>query len=304
MRVLGHVHTFNDEEVIDTSIAALLAQTYPIEEILLVDNASTDGTLRRPFPPKVTIVRHQENLGTSGTVVTGFKYALANNFDWIWILDADSTPRRDALEHLIKLYQSFPSEVQARTRMLSSLPRDAQTNASQHGIVFTRRGVREVNPDAEYYECDSNMWTGTLFKVAAIKEIGLPNPDFVLDWGDIEYGYQGSRRGYKGFIHQSSVLLHNLHPRETLRYVRFGPRSIKVFASPPIRFYYTWRNTTYFWLYEFHERNFFRIFLPHFFMFTRWLIKVVIFLKTPGPVLRACVRGFWDGLRGNLHKRF
>lgn len=306
MKILGYIHTFNDEEVIDGTMTALLEQTYPIQEILLVDNASTDGTLMRCFPDKVTIIRHEENMGTSGAVITGFKYALAKSFDWIWVLDADSTPRKDALEQLINLYQSFPPDLQAETRMLSSLPFDAKTNSPQHGIVFTPKGVQEVVPDpsATYYECHSNMWTGSLFKMEAVREIGLPDPDFVLDWGDIEYGYKGMQCGYRGFIHQSSVLVHNLHPKDTLRYVRFGKRSVKIFSSPPVRFYYMWRNTTYFWLYEFHNRNFFRLFLPHSFMFTRWLIKAVIFIEKPAPVVKACVHGFWDGIFKRLDRRY
>ncbi len=78
MKILGHIHTFNDEEVIDLSLQALLDQTYPLDEIVLVDNASTDGTLQRNFPSKVTIIRHTENLGTSGAVATGLQYGIAN----------------------------------------------------------------------------------------------------------------------------------------------------------------------------------------------------------------------------------
>lgn len=109
MRILGHIHTFNDEEVIDGTLAALLEQTYPLEEIILVDNASTDATLKRSFPDKVTIIRHEKNLGTSGTVITGFKYALSKNFDWIWVFDADSVPQKDALEEASILDNERPS---------------------------------------------------------------------------------------------------------------------------------------------------------------------------------------------------
>jgi glycosyltransferase involved in cell wall biosynthesis len=45
VRIVGHIHTFNDEEVIDRSLHALLRQTCPVDEIILVDNGSTDGTL-------------------------------------------------------------------------------------------------------------------------------------------------------------------------------------------------------------------------------------------------------------------
>ena len=160
MRVLAHIHAFNDEEEIDETVAAILLQTFPIPEILIVDNASTDGTLKRQFPENVTIIRHEENLGTSGTVYTGFKYAQSKNYDWVWVFDADCVPEKNALEKLIQLYQSFPSDLKNKTRMLSSLPIDAKTGFPHHGINFTPYGTKEIIPENEttYYECDANMW--------------------------------------------------------------------------------------------------------------------------------------------------
>ena len=83
MKILGHIHTFNDDDVIDRTVNRLMNQTHPLDKIIIVDNDSKDDTLNRTFPEKVTIIRHEENLGTSGTVHTGFKYALEKGYDWI-----------------------------------------------------------------------------------------------------------------------------------------------------------------------------------------------------------------------------
>jgi len=48
MRVLAHIHTFNDADIIDRTIESVQRQTRPVDGILVVDNASTDGTLDRP----------------------------------------------------------------------------------------------------------------------------------------------------------------------------------------------------------------------------------------------------------------
>src|ERR1044071_4046672 len=114
MRILGHIHTFNDAEVIEQTVAALRGQTVPLAAILVVDNASTDDTLNRIVSEPVTIIRNLKNLGTSGAVVLGFEYALANEFDWVWLFDADSVPEPDALENLLNAFHSFsPGERQS-----------------------------------------------------------------------------------------------------------------------------------------------------------------------------------------------
>ena len=47
VRVLAHIHTFNDADIIDRTIEALLRQSRPVDGILVVDNASSDATLDR-----------------------------------------------------------------------------------------------------------------------------------------------------------------------------------------------------------------------------------------------------------------
>jgi GT2 family glycosyltransferase len=293
MKVLGHIHTFNDESVIDHSLQALLDQTYPLEEILLVDNGSTDGTLNRAFPKKVSMIRHLENRGTSGAVVTGMGYAIKTGYDWIWIFDADSAPRRDGLEKLLELYQSFPSELQASTWLLASLPMDAATGEPRYGARFpSGRGMRdEPKLNQEAYECDITIWTGCLYKLAAVQRVGLPRADYVLDWGEFEYAYRGKRGGYRTFMHPNSIVDHNIGGQPS------------VIGFPPIRLYYYSRNLLYFWFYEYYQGNIFR-FLTQPPSAVRLIIKVLLTSRRSWLDVLACLRGVWDGLCKNMHHRY
>ena len=97
MKILGQICTFNFEDTIERSVGALLAQTRPLDEILIVDNDSTDGTLDRTFPHRVRVIRHDENLGTSGASATALRYGIEHGDDWVWIFDGDSAlSTRDA----------------------------------------------------------------------------------------------------------------------------------------------------------------------------------------------------------------
>ena len=108
MRVLAHIHTFNDAEIIERALEAITRQTRQPDAIIIVDNASIDGTLDRGFPKQVTVVRHPENRGTSGAIRTGFAHALEHKFDWVWIFDADSLPEPNALENLLEFFEHQP----------------------------------------------------------------------------------------------------------------------------------------------------------------------------------------------------
>ena len=314
MKILGHIHTFNDEEVIDRSLQALLNQTYPVEEIVLVDNASTDGTLRRTFPDKVTVVQNPQNLGTSGAVIQGMKYALEKHYDWIYLLDADSLPHEDALQQLVDLYHNFPTDQQTQIWLLSSLPCQAPGQEPRHGIVFSPRGCEMSKPSAKqpFYECDATIWSGSLYKLSAVHTVGLPNADYVLDWGEYEYGYLGKQYGYRSFMHQNSVLEHSVGDVESpVSTYHFGSYSLRIkkLQLPPIRLYYIFRNSIYFWFYVYYKSNIFRYLRqssqsPNLVCLAKYFVRVLLLSTNRRPELWACLRGTWDGLCKNMHHRY
>ncbi|MGH6842439.1 MAG: glycosyltransferase [Methylocella sp.] len=307
MRILAHIHTFNDADIIDRTIGAVRRQTHPVDGILVVDNASTDGTLERPSLKKAAILRHQGNVGTSGAVITGFRYAIEQDYDWIWVFDADSTPDPDALEKLLRLYDELPKTVRDVTAFLACLPRDHRDGHPHHGQVFARHGIEIVTPPSEegHYAINIAIWSGSLYRVAAIRRIGLPNPDYVLDWGETEYAYHVMKAGYKAFMHQDAVLRHNIRGAPSLKKKKFkyGPAKIVFFEFPAIRCYYMCRNAFYFVLYDAVEARF-RLLSVY---GVQMCLLAGTFLLRPlthGKQIRACLRGIWHGLTGNIAARY
>jgi glycosyltransferase involved in cell wall biosynthesis len=71
VRILVQVHTWNDADVIGALLDAIQRQNFAVTEILIVDNASTDGTAELAYPSNVRVIRHRSNLGTSGSVAVG-----------------------------------------------------------------------------------------------------------------------------------------------------------------------------------------------------------------------------------------
>jgi GT2 family glycosyltransferase len=307
MRVLAHIHTFNDVDIIDRTIEAVLRQTHPVDGILVVDNASTDATLERPSLKNVTVLRHQENVGTSGAVVTGFRYALEQDYDWIWILDADSLVLPDALEKLFDLYTRLPGTVRDEAAFLACLPRNQGDGRPYHGAVFTRKGLTVVRPGPEerHYLCHISIWSGCLYRLAAVRQIGLPDPNYVLDWGEFEYGNRVMQAGYKGFINQESILQHNIRGAPSLNPVdvKLGFATTTAYEFPPIRCYYMCRNMLYFVLYDVAQG---RLGLGRRVVWSVFKLTVNFLLRPrnhKGQIL-ACFRGIWHGITGNIVARY
>lgn len=308
MKILGYIHSYNDEDIIDLSLEAVLSQTHPLERLLLVDNGSTDRTLQRNFPPHVTVLRHCKNLGTSCAVKTGLQFAMAERYPWVWVLDADSIPRRDALQKLVQLYESFDHEAKRHIGVLSSIQLLYTSTHFLQGRCVTRVGMRlpEVDLSQPYYECDCTIWSGSLINLQAVDAVGFPRcggeywEDLSLDYGDVEFTYRIKRAGYKVLVHRFSIIDHPLGRSHEARI--FG-RTVINTNHPPDRRYLFSRNMVYFWLYIHPDR---KVVPASLYLVIRLLInilKILLMERKPLPKILACLRGAWHGLTQNMHRQ-
>ena len=81
------IPTYQRAQVVERAIASVRRQSRPADEIVVVDDGSTDGTaerLRESFPD-VTVLT-QENLGVSAARNHGIRKSVS---DWIAFLDSD-----------------------------------------------------------------------------------------------------------------------------------------------------------------------------------------------------------------------
>ncbi len=308
MRVLAHIHTMNDAGLIEQAMAGLLGQTRPPDAILIVDNASTDGTFDRTFPDGVTIVRNSENLGTSGAIRIGFAHALQHKFDWTWVFDADSVPEPDALKNLLAFFERLSPSEQERVCFLACRLVNAEGEVRHAPVVFAGSSVRHppIEPDAEHTECDYFTWTGSLFRMPAVARIGLPSEDYVLDVAEVEYGYRARQLGLTSYViygattHQDVGRSPGILVSKTLS---IGRWNVAFREAAPIRVYYATRNYLYFWLYQCQPRK------------PRGVLRaLVVSLLSPigfalrpvshRPQLIATLRGLWDGLTAQMGRRY
>ncbi len=227
MRVLVHIHTFNDGSVISNLLEALRRQTCPADAIVIIDNASTDDTLDRDFPDHATIIRNSENTGSCGAVHIGLAYALEHRFDWTWVFDADSVPEPDALANLLAFYDGLAPEDQERVYYLASNMMSAPGVPQDQPMVFTESGVDfvPVEPAAPAVRIDFYKWSGALFRMPAVSKIGLPSADYFIDFGEIEYGYRAWKLGFRGYLVTNAAVHQDVGrlPGVVNRTACFGP---------------------------------------------------------------------------------
>ena len=120
---------YNPARFLPRQIEALLRQTRPLQEIVVVDNASSDDTceLLAERYPQVTVLKMSENLGMGGALAAGLAYAaLEKQHDWVWTFDGDSMPDDRALQALLEGADSL-GNAGTKIGMVAPLPVHAES---------------------------------------------------------------------------------------------------------------------------------------------------------------------------------
>jgi glycosyltransferase involved in cell wall biosynthesis len=142
----------NDEAYLDEALRSILGQTRPPEQVVVVDDGSTDASadIARKHLPHI-ILLSQANQGISGARNTGIAAATG---DVIAFLDADDVWPADSLQRRLDILEADPEvdavyglveqfispEVDAASRARMHLP-EGRTAARFAGAVLVRRRV-------------------------------------------------------------------------------------------------------------------------------------------------------------------
>ena len=124
------IPTHNRLESLCTAIDSVLAQTYPIHELIVVDDGSTDGSAGHLIQhyPSIKLIQ-QSNHGVSHARNRGIEQA---NGDWIALLDSDD--------------RWFPNKISTQIEMLATKPEIRLCHCDEHWI----RNGKRVNPKRKH----------------------------------------------------------------------------------------------------------------------------------------------------------
>jgi rhamnopyranosyl-N-acetylglucosaminyl-diphospho-decaprenol beta-1,3/1,4-galactofuranosyltransferase len=289
---------YNAVTVLPRQIDALLRQTRPLREIVVVDNASTDGTaaMLAERYPQVTLLRMSENLGQAGGWSAGLSYAaLQKRHDWIWTFDNDSVPAPEAMETLLNVVETL-EDTDSATGMVAPIPVHKETETSYLPFLWRDGFIKPSSEQARQpvWFADMVIASGCLVRREVVEQIGLPRADFFIDFCDFEYCLRVRSHGYKIAVVNGVKLDHEIGNARTIRFLGL-PR---LWASqPPFREYYISRNLAYlaWWLYPSRpaKRSAAR------FLASRG-IQILLFGDRKLACLMRMTQGLRDGLQGRM----
>ena len=300
-RVASVTVAFNNASILPRQIEALQRQSRPVDEIILVDNASTDGTaaMLKAEYPQVSVLRMTENLGYGIAWRAGLTAALERGHHWMWTFDGDSIPHADALAALLDGIASA-NVGNGRLGMAAALPIHPKTGRCYPPQMWKNGWVKpskELMQRPVWY-ADLVYASGCMVSRDVVEKVGFPRTDFFLEFTDFEYCLRIRSRGYKIAVVTAAKIAHEVGDAREVRLPGF---SALWGNHAPWREYYMTRNLVYagWWLYPNLGTKCFVI--RH---LVRHACGVILFGWHKSACLKKMLQGVWDGRRARLGVRF
>lgn len=202
------------KELLD-AIRSLQAQTLT-PHIIVVDNASTDGSpekVREQFP-SIELITHLENKGYAGGVNPGFVRATELGAPYVAPFNDDATADKNWLENLVQFLENHPSHGTACSKVLKD---DGKTIDSTGDYVTNwalpfPRGRDES--DTGQYDLQTDIFAASgaasLFRVSALREVGLFDEDFFAYYEDVDLGFRLQLAGWKVGFEPRAIVYHKI----------------------------------------------------------------------------------------------
>ncbi|MPY67637.1 glycosyltransferase [Deinococcus sp. SDU3-2] len=223
--VCAIVVTYNRQASLEKCIQAIRSQSYPTD-ILVVDNASTDGTPKyiKEMYPEISLIQLDENLGGAGGFSAGVKYARDHlSADWYVLLDDDAFMHHDCVLNMV----SYMNDVNyAHSVLISRLIDDASYFEAERGAMPVDKGT----------------FVGFFISSEMVGNIGEPKGDYFIYWDDAEYSYRAKNASYGIYRVGESIIEHKDWSGRGQLNIRYGPVKFNYTPLAGWRTYYLIRN--------------------------------------------------------------
>jgi len=208
--VIAVVVTYNRRQLLLEALAAVHSQSRAPDAVIVVDNASTDGTAAavRSRYPSVRLAELARNTGGAGGFACGMALALAGAADLVWLMDDDTVPGPDALRALLDARERLPAPppVLVASRVLWTDGRAHPMNTPR-AKPFASRAERVAAATVGCVPIRSASFVSVLVDADLCRQRGLPQADYFLWNDDFEFTTR-LLRGNTGLLCPASVVTH------------------------------------------------------------------------------------------------
>lgn len=218
--VAAVVVTYNRLGELKKNLDMLLRQSYKMDAIFVIDNASTDDTAKYVTDlakenPTVQLVGLDKNVGGAGGFSYGFEYACKMGYKWVWLMDDDGRPSNElTLEKLMAVADKEDNYCLINTNVLH----DGSELSFRIGTLYiTLADQRKNIPSGIIPDC-ACVFNGSLFGREVYEKIGTIRKEYFIRGDEVEYLMRCRNNGVKVLTVIDSLYF---HPKTEYAHLKF-----------------------------------------------------------------------------------
>lgn len=204
---------WNGERFLHQCLSAVLAQTVIPNEIILVDNASSDASLDivRRFP-SVHLLVQNENLGFARGNNVAIQTSVGES-EWIALLNPDAFPEPHWLEALLSAARDYPAFDFFCSKLVNAGDPAVLDGVGDvyhmSGLVWRMaHGASVVSSSGRCREVFSPCAAAALYRRSVLLEVGGFDEDFFCYVEDVDLGFRLRLAGHKALYVPDAVVHH------------------------------------------------------------------------------------------------
>ncbi|MEQ8673073.1 MAG: glycosyltransferase family 2 protein [Aggregatilineales bacterium] len=208
------IPNWNGKKFLKTCLDALNAQTYPNIEVIIVDNASVDGSQAfvQEHYPQVTLVQLAENRGFTGACNAGF---MAAQGEFVSLLNNDTEVDPQWVEVIMDGFSRHAEVGIVASKMLLFEKRDHIHTAGDYFTVDGKAGNRGVwQRDEGQYDNEEFVFSAcggsSAYRKTMLDQIGILDDDFFFSLEDIDLAWRAQLVGWRCLYTPTAIVYHHL----------------------------------------------------------------------------------------------
>jgi len=201
--------SYNTRDLLDQCLKSIAEQTQVDHEVIVVDNASTDGTpsFIAERHPKVTLVANSSNLGFSAANNQGLKLAAGR---YRLLLNPDTVLGDKTLDRMVEYFDAHPRAGVVGAKMLGangSLRRYETWYPSLHSYLFNSVMLR-LWGNRGSQEVDFVSGACLMIRQETMQQIGLLDENIFMYCEDVDWCLRAKQAGWKVYHCAEARIIH------------------------------------------------------------------------------------------------
>ena len=201
MGLTVYIPCYNAEAYIESSIGCLLSQTRPPDEILVVDDGSTDRSIEIASRFPVRVIRHEQNRGLAAARNTAFANA---SHELVGAIDADVFAEAAWLERLLSHFDD--DRVAGAGGRLIEQFRDTPADAWRAIHLSQDLGENRIDIEWPSHRCLGGF--GTILRKSVVQQAGGYDESYRTNYEDVDMCKRLMRAGRKLVFEPLAVARH------------------------------------------------------------------------------------------------